>query len=360
CLHSNINKIYVLTQYNSQSLNRYITRTYGFGDGVPLGGDGFVEVLATTQYPGGSRWPEGNADAVRLMSWVLENPKLRHVKHVLILPADQLYRANFEDLITYHQQRRAVVTVVTHPAPEDQVANLGVLQVDPDTLEMVDYAEKPRGQREREAFRLDADLSRRVADGAPFLASCGIYVFEKNFLLRLLREHPRAHNFGADVQPLSGTQQVLTWRLYGYWADVGASLRTFMNANLELCLRTPGADSPFDPFAYHDLGALALPPSDLVSCNISRSTIAPGARISGATISGSVVGPRAVIGPGVVIRDSVLMGADYYEEDLEVRCSSSELPVPPMGIGAGSLVQKAIIDKNARIGRSCVIANRAG
>ncbi|EFJ48159.1 hypothetical protein VOLCADRAFT_91226 [Volvox carteri f. nagariensis] len=107
CLHSNINKIYVLTQYNITNYNgrRYITRTYGFGDGVPLGGDGFVEVLATTQYPGGSRWPEGNADAVRLMSWVLENPQLRHVKHVLILPADQLYRANFEDLITYHQQR---------------------------------------------------------------------------------------------------------------------------------------------------------------------------------------------------------------------------------------------------------------
>ncbi|GLI71355.1 hypothetical protein VaNZ11_016511, partial [Volvox africanus] len=162
----------------------------------------FVEVLATTQYPGGSRWPEGNADAVRLMSWVLENPKLRHVKHVLILPADQLYRANFEDLVTYHREQRAIVTVVTHPVQESQVADLGVLRVDPETMEMVDYMEKPRGQREREAFRLHGELSHRLADGAPFLASCGIYVFEKQFLLRLLRENPRAHNFGADVLPL--------------------------------------------------------------------------------------------------------------------------------------------------------------
>ncbi|GLC40072.1 hypothetical protein PLESTF_000923300 [Pleodorina starrii] len=421
CLHSTINKIYVLTQYNSQSLNRYITRTYGFGDGVPLGGDGFVEVLATTQYPGGSRWPEGNADAVRLMSWVLENPKLRHVKHVLILPADQLYRANFEELITYHQNQRAVVTVVVHPAEESQVAELGVLQVDPDTSEMVDYLEKPRGPREREHFRLSGDLAQRLADGSPFLASCGIYVFEKQFLLRLLREHPRAHNFGADVLPLvpeaaaqerrraeeqqqqqrqqqqqqqqqeqqragSGGRErmqadipnrVLTWRLPGYWADVGSSLRTFMTANLECCLRGPGADNPFDQFAYHDLlltGALALPPTDLVSCHIANSSISPGGRISGASITGSVVGPRAVIGHGVVIRNSVLMGADFYEEDLESELSKpgsaalelsapgggGELPVPPMGIGAGSVVEGAVIDKNARIGRSCVIANRAG
>ncbi|KXZ43680.1 hypothetical protein GPECTOR_83g292 [Gonium pectorale] len=419
CLHGTINKIYVLTQYNSQSLNRYITRAYGLGDGVPIGGDGFIEVLATTQYPGGARWSEGNADAVRLMSWVLENPKLRNIENVLILPADQLYRADFENLLIYHREQRAAVTIVTHPAQEHQVADLGVLQVDPATCEMVDYCEKPRNAREREALRLSPEHSKALADGAPFLASCGIYVFNKQFLLKLLREHPRAHNFGADVLPLvpeaakeyrraaeeqeaalreaaaaRGKERdstaaaaaeekavrlipyrVMTWRLHGYWADVGASLRTFMAANLD-CLR--GA-TPFDQFEHHDLvltGALALPPTDMRGCHISRSSISPGGRISGATISGSVIGPRAIIGPGVEIRDSVIMGADYFEEDLRADATvaskfsngsstgseneGGELPIPPMGIGAGSLVHGALIDKNARIGRNCVIANRAG
>ncbi|GLI71356.1 hypothetical protein VaNZ11_016512, partial [Volvox africanus] len=170
---------------------------------------------------------------------------------------------------------------------------------------------------------------------------------------------------------------VLTWRLYGYWADVGSSLRTFVDANLDCCLRSPGSESPFDQFAYHDLvlsGALALPPTDMLGCRITRSAISPGGRISGATISGSLVGPRAVIGPGAVIRDSVLMGADYYEEDMQNASANidelelsgtavgaaSGLPPPPLGVGAGSIVSGALIDKNARIGRNCVIANRAG
>ncbi|GIM05931.1 hypothetical protein Vretimale_10347 [Volvox reticuliferus] len=273
-----------------------------------------------------------------------------------------------------------------------------------------------------QAFRLNGELSHRLADGAPFLASCGIYVFDKQFLLRLLRENPRAHNFGADVLPLvsegakverrqqqqrqkegraegwrrGGAKEdadntlrgaeaaagiavdgdvpyrVLTWRLHGYWADVGSSLRTFMDSNLDCCLRSPGSDSPFDQFAYHDLvltGALALPPTDMLGCHITRSAISPGGRISGATISGSLVGPRAVIGPGALIRDSVLMGADYYEEDMESTYENTDEsglnaasgpPLPAMGIGAGSIVEGALIDKNARIGKNCTITNRAG
>ncbi|KAG2496784.1 hypothetical protein HYH03_005192 [Edaphochlamys debaryana] len=340
CLNAGINQIVVLTQYNSQSLNRYLQYAYG-SNGVPVHGNGFIEVLATSQGPTSLRWSEGNADAVRLISWVLDSPKMRAIDDVVILPADHIYNTDFESMMMYHINQRNMATVVVHGAQENQVEELGVLQVDPDSCEVLGHLEKPRTKGERDAFRLSPDHASRLAEGAPFLASCGIYIFNKQFK---------------------------SWRLPGYWADVGSSIQTFMAANFD-CL---GAKTPFDQLTRHYAiftGALALPPTDLVGCRISRSSIAAGGRIAEATIRGSVIGPRTIIGSGVAITNSIIMGADYYEEDIKPLKEAAmypkngdgdEPPLPPMGIGAGSIVQGAIVDKNARVGRNCVIANREG
>jgi len=387
CIQSGINKIYVLTQFNSQSLNKYITRTYTNAGSVPYGGDGFVEVLATTQYPHGHRWTEGGADAVRQMSWLVDhttNPRALKASKILILPADQIYRADFAQLVMdYNRHESEVdsalsgVTVVLHPVPLESAPRFGVAKTDGKGI-MTSYVEKPTpAQAASLVLTPEEVLQLKKADrkgqlswldpekGKYVLASTGIYLFDRELLVQLLKDNPQAHGFGGDIIPLAiaSGRKVRTWLVKGYWSDVGGSIKGFLDANLEL-LREEN-ESPFDAQAFSRpffQGETALPALELRGCTVSNCSLSPGGCIINSTLSYAVVGPRAFIGSGCVVEDSVVMGADYYDSDRRKRNDGAAAEDGPiqMGLGTNCRIKRAIIDKNACIGNNVQLVNKEG
>ncbi|KAG2546108.1 glucose-1-phosphate adenylyltransferase large subunit 1, chloroplastic/amyloplastic-like isoform X2 [Panicum virgatum] len=361
CINSGINKVYILTQFNSASLNRHLSRAYDFSNGVAYG-DGFVEVLAATQRPGteGKRWFQGTADAVRQFDWLFDDARAKDIEDVLILSGDHLYRMDYMDFVQSHRQRGAGISICCLPIDGSRASDFGLMKID-DTGRIVSFSEKPKGD-DLKAMQVDTTvlgLSKEEAEQKPYIASMGVYIFKKDILLNLLRwRFPTANDFGSEIIPASAKEiNVKAYLFNDYWEDIG-TIKSFFEANLALAEQPPR-------FSFYDddkpmyTSRRNLPPSMVNNSKITDSIISHGCFLDDCRIEHSVVGVRSRIGSNVYLKDTVMLGADYYETDPERGQLLAEGKVP-IGIGENTTIQKCIIDKNARIGKNVTISNAEG
>jgi len=353
CINSGLNRVYVLTQFNSVSLHRHIRSTYTFD---PFDG-GFVEILAAQQTLSGTGWYQGTADAVRQNLRYLQVPG---IEHVLILSGDQLYRMDYRDMLTTHQRVGADVTIAAVPVASQDASGLGIMRLD-GSGRVVGFLEKPRSLQELAHVSTDPawfDAQGIASRGRDCLASMGIYLFNRDTLVDVL-EKTDYKDFGREIFPASiRTRHVQVHLFDGYWEDIG-TIGSFYRANLELAAKTP----PFELISENAplfSRARFLPPTRVDGATVRGSLLADGCMIEeGALIENSVIGLRCHIGPDVVVRDSILMGNDFYQAPNGARHDAAG-GLPPLGIGAGSRIERAIVDKNCRIGRGVEIVNRQG
>ncbi len=354
CINSGINRIFVLTQFLSVSLHQHIRQTYRFDH---FSG-GFVELLAAQQtMDGGTDWYEGTADAVRKNLIYLDSKEL---EYILILSGDQLYRMDYQKMLQTHIDTKADVTIAAIPVTRSAARSLGVMRCD-EQGRVQGFLEKPQTDAEIDMVRTDPKWieSRGIpARGRDCLASMGLYIFNRELLFEVLTKTDY-EDFGKEVFPAAvRTRNVQVHLFDDYWEDIG-TIRAFYEANLSLANPNP----PFDlvcPDAPVYSRARFLPPSLMEGATISNSLIADGCRIGkGAIIENSVIGLRCIVGEGVTIRNSIIMGADFLETNDEIEKLKSTNGVP-VGIGTGSLIDGAILDKNCRIGRHVQIFNRGG
>lgn len=351
CINSDIVKIYVLTQFNSASLNRHLARTYTFSGFS----EGFVEVLAAQQTQESLNWFQGTADAVRKYLWIFEE---WDVDHYLILSGDHLYRMDYRQFVQRHLDTKADVTLSVLPIDEKRASDFGLMKID-DTGRVISFSEKPKGDalKEMQVDTTKLGLTPEQAKESPYIASMGIYVFNKKTLIQLLNEAPERTDFGKEIIPASAKDYNIQAYLFdNYWEDIG-TIEAFYDANLALTRQ------PQPPFSFYDETAPIytrprfLPPTKLLDTQVTESIIAEGCIIKECRIDHSVVGVRTRIEAGATIEDSLLMGADFYEPFAE-RHSGLQKGGVPVGIGAETRIRRAIIDKNARIGRNVQIVNK--
>lgn len=350
CINSGITQIFVLTQYNSASLNRHISRTYRFSSFST----GFVEILAAEQRKDSPDWFQGTADAVRQIL-----PHLRNwsVEKLLILSGDHLYRMNYGDFLGRHEKTNADVTISVVPARPDEAEGFGLLKTDAEG-KIVQFREKPKGDA-LEEMRVDTTrfgLTDDEAELRPFLASMGIYIFEYPKLVDLLSADAAAVDFGGEIIPSAIKNYNVQAHLFdGYWEDIG-TIRAFYEANLDLA-------SPLPRFNFFDASAPIytrsryLPPSKLIDCEIDSSMVCEGCILNGVRVRNSVIGLRSRIDGGTVIEDSIIMGTDFFETLNELR-ENLVTGRPSVGIGANSTVRRAILDKNVRVGKNVRLVNK--
>lgn len=330
CMHSGIDKIAILTQFNSVSLHRHIFRTYR----RDMFTDGWVQIWAAEQTPISTGWYQGTADAVRQQ---LVEIKSSGTKYVLILAGDHLYRMDYGKFVQFHVDTKADITLAVQPVDEREAPSLGILKRSPDG-EITSFTEKPTPDI------LD-DLQSSPGSDKPFMASMGIYVFSTELLSDLLAMP--GDDFGNDIIPEAMLNQRVMGHVFDdYWADIG-TIRRFYEVSLELASTHPfELNNPSQPIYTN---ARFLPPAELKGAKLTKVLLAEGCNIGSAEISNSVVGIRSVIGSEVVIRDTVMMGADYYET-VEQQAENRQLGRPDIGVGNGSVIESAIIDSKARIG----------
>ena len=347
CINSGIKRMYLLTQFNSASLHRHISQSYKFDHFTR----GFVEVLAAEQTLSDSSWFQGTADAVRKHMGHFLNHRF---DYILILSGDQLYNMNFHQVLTQHIRNQAELTVATIPVNRRAVTDFGIMKID-EEHRIREFVEKPKEQEVIDSLKLsDAtcqDLSIRATD-EQFLASMGIYVFNRDVLVSLL-ENDHA-DFGKHIIPEAiRTRRAYSYVYQGYWEDVG-TIKTFFDANLD-------AASELPKFNFFDMSSPIytrprfLPASKINGAAIDHAVLSDGCIINRAQISDSIVGVRSVVGDGTMIQRVVMMGADYYEADSSINHNVS-INRPLIGIGSNTRIQNAIIDKNARIGNNCVVS----
>ena len=353
CINSEIQRIYVLTQFNSASLNRHINSTYGMAGFS----QGFVEVLAAQQTPESPSWFEGTADAVRKYLWLFAE---WDVDQYLILSGDQLYRMNYADFIHRHRETKADITLSVVPIDEPRASDFGLMKIDKKGRVMF-FSEKPKGAA-LTAMRVDTSalgLPVEKAKEFPYIASMGIYVFEKQVLFDLLKKSAAQTDFGKEIIPSSTKDyNVQAYLFKDYWEDIG-TIEAFYNANLALTYQ------PDPPFSFYDEKAPIytrsryLPPTKLLDSKVIESMVGEGCILKECTIKRSVIGIRSRIETGCTIDNALLMGSDYYESPME-RLQNLGSGKVPLGIGANTTIQRAIVDKNARIGRNVQIVNKDG
>jgi glucose-1-phosphate adenylyltransferase len=343
CINSGITRIFVLTQFLSASLHRHVFRTYTFD----VFSRGFVEILAAEQTLTGADWYQGTADAVRQQ---MHRFLSREPEDVLILAGDHLYRMDYSQFIRFHRESRADVTVAVLPVSATDAPRYGILQTN-DEGRIVAFREKPQGA---EAL---AGLESRHGDERPYLASMGIYVFRMDMLVRLLEEIS-GDDFGRHIVPAAiESVRVYAFPFDGYWEDIG-TITAFYEANLALTHPNP-------PFNFYDphhpiyTRSRFLPPSRIDGCRMERVVIAEGCWLYDSDIKECIIGLRSMIRPGARLRQVVMMGADYYEDDDE-KAENRRLGRPHVGIGQGADIERAIIDKNARIGQGVIIRTHEG
>jgi glucose-1-phosphate adenylyltransferase len=350
CLNSGLNHIYVLTQFLSVSLHRHIRRTYIFDafDG------GFVELLAAQQTNENTDWYQGTADAVRQNLRYIQQPG---VEYVLILSGDQLYRMDYNEMIESHKASGADVTIAALLVDRKDAADFGIMRIN-DEGRVEGFLEKPKTEEELKHVRTDpAWLEARgiKSKGRDCLASMGIYLFNRSRLVDVLTKTDY-HDFGKEIFPASiRTHRVQVHVFDGYWEDIG-TIKAFYQANIDLCRRDPPFDLSSSSAPLYTR-ARFLAPSRVDGATIRGSLISDGCSIDeGAVIENSIIGLRCHISRNVTIRDSVIMGNDYYESPEEL-ASDVASGTPRMGIGEGSLIVKAIVDKNCRIGKNVRLVN---
>jgi glucose-1-phosphate adenylyltransferase len=341
CLNSGLRSIYVLTQFNSMSLHRHIQASYKFDNFSRS----FVDILAAQQTPAGSQWYQGTADAVRQnMRYFLERP----YDYYLILSGDQLYRMDFRALLHQHIKFGADITLATKPVAQHQVSEFGIMQSGVDRR-ITGFIEKPADESELQEMKMSRELLRAIGSNEEeelFQASMGIYVFNRNVLIESLTSD--LFDFGKHIIPSSiKDRHVSAFIFKGYWEDIG-TIRAFYEANLDLTDVVPEY-SFFEPDSPIYTHPRFLPGSKINGATLRQAIISDGCIISDAHLERCVVGIRSVIQSGATIRNSIVMGADYFELG---QTDSSQLPI---GIGRNCVVDRAIIDKNARIADGVVI-----
>ena len=351
CINSGIHYIYVLTQFNSASLNRHIARTYRFS----RFSDGFVEILAAEQTPQNRNWFQGTADAVRQVMVHINdfNPK-----HVLILSGDHLYQMDYSGFIRHHVETGADLTVSVIPCDDTRATGFGLLKTD-DTGRIIEFREKPpfdqlpSMQVDTTKLGLNADEAAR----RPYIASMGVYIFKFNVLRELLQED-QYFDFGGQVIPAAiRTLNVQAYLFDGYWEDIG-TISSFYHANLDMASIMPKFNL-FDADQPIFTRPRFLPSTKFINCVINNSLISDGCILNHVRIDHSIVGIRTRIEGGTTIEHSLLMGADYYQS-LEDLAQERQHGLPWIGIGENTHIRKAIIDKNVRIGSNVKILNDAG
>ena len=315
-----------------------------------------MEILAAEQTPESPQWFQGTADAVRQ---VLPHIRDWRIDTLLILSGDHLYRMDYSEFLARHYETDADITISVIPIAPDSASEYGLLKTD-ETGRIIEFKEKPKGP-ELESMRVDTTtlgLGEIEAAARPYLASMGIYVFKYDRIEQLLREDTTHMDFGKQVIPGAiGKYNVQGFLFNGYWEDIG-TIAAFYKANLDMTAAIPPFNL-FDAEAPLLSRARYLPPSKIDNCAIRDSIVSDGCIVNGATISGSVIGLRSRIGEGAQIETSYIMGADYYQtwEDM---LADREAGKPRVGIGEGTIIRRAIIDKNARIGNQVRLVNDAG
>ena len=344
CINSNINRMYVLTQYNSASLNKHIKNTYQFS----IFSSGFVDILAAEQTPDNPKWFQGTADAVR--------QSIRHIEkndfeHVLILSGDQLYQMDFVEMFENHLKSNSDITIATIPVTEREATEFGILKANEENS-VTSFIEKP-GKELLAEWVSDTGAAMQ-SEGKNHLASMGIYLFKRKILTDLLQaEHKDATDFGKEIIPSSiNKYKVSSYQYEGYWTDIG-NIYSFYEANLALTLDLP-LFNLFDNNRPVYTRARMLPPAKINGCRCNRALIAEGCIIHANQVENSVIGIRTRIGEGTSIISSYLMGSDYYETLVDIRYDQ-ENGLPKIGIGERCHIEKAIIDKNCRIGNDVKI-----
>ncbi len=339
CINSNINRMFVLTQFNSASLNKHIKNTYHFS----AFSSGFVDILAAEQTPDNPGWFQGTADAVK--------QSLRHIgnfdyEYILILSGDQLYQMDFSEMIANHKSKGADITIATIPVGDREAPEFGILKSNEEQF-ITSFIEKPAKELLPEWISdTGAEMQKQ---GRNYLASMGIYIFNKKILDHLLYEkNPKATDFGKEIIPESiDNHKVISYQYDGYWTDIG-NIYSFFEANLALTDDVP-AFNLFDNTKTVYSRARMLPPAKISGTTLEKTIIAEGSIINASRIEQSVVGIRSRIGKGTTIVSSYIMGNDYYETLSEMDSDQGK-GLPKIGIGERCYIKDAIIDKNCRIG----------
>jgi glucose-1-phosphate adenylyltransferase len=333
CLNSGIEQIYILTQFNSVSLHRHVTQTYRFD----LFSHGWVQILAAEQTLHSLDWYQGTADAIRKQRMEIEAVAPRDV---LILSGDHLYRMNYEAFVRRHRDTAADVTLAVLPVSRTDAPRFGIVEADNEGR-IMRFHEKPNDQAKLDALANYPDVER------PYLGSMGVYLFRTERLFRLLSNIPGS-DFGKDILPASLEEcRVMAYPFDGYWEDIG-TIRAFYLANLALVQSKPSF-SFYDPQRPIYTHPRFLPPSQVEDTRLHKVLLAGGAKVIQSTIEESVVGIRSQIGPGASLKRTIMMGADYFESD-ESQHEHAAKGLPSVGVGRGTVIEGAIIDKNARIG----------
>ena len=347
CINSGFRRIYVLTQFNSTSLHGHISRTYKFDHFS----SGFVEILAAQQTFTNTSWYEGTADAVRKNLTHFLN---HDFDHLIILSGDQLYRMDFREVIEQHVAAGADITVATMPVSRAETRALGIMQIADDNR-ITRFVEKPNDPALLDTLKLSPETLVKLGkkpDAESFLASMGIYIFNRSLISNLL-DNPLS-DFGKHIIPHAiNTHRVFSYVFQGYWEDIG-TIRSFFEANLDLVTELPR-------FNFFDMSAPIfsrpryLPGSKINGAHIDHAVISDGCIINHARISHSIIGLRTVVGTGTELNRVILLGSDYYESAESVEQHERE-GKPRIGIGSQCKIENAIIDKNARIGTNVVIS----
>ena len=348
CLHSELRRILVLTQFNSASLNRHIGLTYRLDQFT----EGFVEILAAEQTPDSSHWFQGTADAVRQARRHFEQ---HDADYYLILAGDHLYRMDYAELVESHTERGADITIAAQPVTMADATEMGIFRFDR-TGQIVAFEEKPTRARlgEMGSSLPPGGAFLNTPPDKPFVASMGVYVFSRQVLLDVLEQD--GIDFGKEIIPAAlGRYHVNAFLHRGYWADVG-TIGAYYDANLMLTK----ADAPFrfhDPKRPIFTRARTLPPAHVRECTLRDSVLTEGCTLEKGTFIESVIGVRAVVRHGAAISRSVLSGADFFETDEDALGLKD---TPRLGIGRDVTIDRAIVDKNARIGDGCRLVNEQG
>ncbi|MEP6848243.1 MAG: glucose-1-phosphate adenylyltransferase [Acidobacteriota bacterium] len=352
CINSDITQIFVLTQFQSASLNRHVSRTYRFSSFST----GFVEVLAAEQTKENANWFQGTADAVRQILPHLRDWK---VSTLMILSGDHLYRMDYRKFLARHFETNADLTISVIPCTRGEAEEFGLLKTD-EKGAIVEFKEKPKGEA-LEEMRVDTTrfgLKESESEQRPYLASMGIYVFNYPKLVELLKADTTWVDFGKEIIPAAIKNYNVQAHLFkGYWEDIG-TIRAFYNANLDLAAPLPKFNF-FDTEAPIYTRSRYLPPSKMHDCDIGNSMISEGCILNGVYARSSIIGLRSRIDPGTRIESSIVMGADYFESLEEIR-SNIDANKPHIGIGQNCTIRGAIIDKNVRIGRNVQLVNTMG